>query len=117
MDTLLFRFLLLSERGGDSRFGTLPPWRELVKDELLIILSQCCFAQKLIVIPALRSLMHTTSAGDLSKIFPVNQKGPVTSHNIAGSETGHRWRRHSSASRPRNHPQVLVVDLGADEKP
>lgn len=72
MDTLVFRVLLLSERGGDSRFGTLPPWRELVKDELLIILSQCCFPQKLIVIPALCSLMNTTSAGE--NIFPVNQK-------------------------------------------
>lgn len=65
MDALVLRVPLLSERGVDSRFGTLPPWKESVKDELLITLSHCCFPQKLIVIPALRSLMQTMSAGDL----------------------------------------------------
>lgn len=74
MDTLVLRVPLLSERGGNSRFGTLPPWRESVKDKLLIILSHCCFPQKLIMILALCNLMHTMSEVDLQKLFLVNQK-------------------------------------------
>lgn len=46
-DTLVLSVPPLSDRGGDGRFGTLPPWRESVKEEFLIILSHCCFPQKL----------------------------------------------------------------------
>lgn len=98
MDTLVLRVPLLSERGGDSRFGTLPPWRELVKDELLSILSHCCFPQKLIVIPAQRAQCRQ----QILKKY---------SWEIRRSSNFPQHRHHISASRPKNHFQIHVAEF------
>lgn len=49
MDSLFLRVPKASERGGDSKLGTLPPWRVYLREELLIMPSHCCFLIKLMI--------------------------------------------------------------------